>query len=116
MISHAQGGLLNLHCIQHSHLENQSGLLPEQVQDTLTSVRHQSLSTTLWQLGGPLAIALVVLLISQAAARLFGALQGSPAALSSLGPEQYSTVLQENRQLWQQLNETRMLLEQGNYR
>lgn len=91
-------------------------LLLEQVQDTLTSVRHQPLSTTLWQLGGPLAIALVVLLISQAAARLFGASRVSPAALSSLGPEQYSTVLQENRELWQQLNETRMLLEQGDFR
>lgn len=91
-------------------------MLLEQVQDTLTSVRHQRLSTTLWQLGGPLAIALMVLLMSQAAGRLLGASPGSPAALHSPAPEQYSAVAQENRELWQQLNETRKLLELGDFR
>ncbi|KAK9831220.1 hypothetical protein WJX74_008151 [Apatococcus lobatus] len=97
-------------------LRDAAANVADQVQDTLTSVRQQPLSTTLWQLGSPLAIALVVLLISQAAARLLGASPGSPSASSSLAPEQYNAVAQENRELWQQLNETRTLLEQGDFR
>ncbi len=87
-----------------------------QVQDTLTSVREQPLKTTLRQLLMPFAAALLVLLTSYGAARLFQGSPSNPVAFSSLPPPHLDTLQHENQQLWQQLNDTRAALEQGQFR
>lgn len=87
-----------------------------QVQDTLTSVKEQPVSTSMLQLAGLLSVVLAVMAATQGAAWLLGASSDSPAALSSQPPEHLASLLQENKLLWRELNDTRASLEQGEFR
>ncbi|KAK9862576.1 hypothetical protein WJX84_006064 [Apatococcus fuscideae] len=97
-------------------LRDAATTVADQVQDTLTSVKEQPVSTSMLQLAGLLSVVLAVMAATQGAAWLLGASSDSPAALSSQPPEHLASLLQENKLLWRELNDTRASLEQGEFR